>query len=238
MENGTSPSRASATPDVDSLLGALRDLLEAYAATLPAGRPLRTLPALLHAMPAIDALAAAGVARCEIAAVAHQTLAPLAAHRPGAAREVRVPVHRVYRAVTVANAASGSSPILRSRGLVAHTELGATAGGGDRHGSPGGEVRTRDIPAPSAMASATTALREEATPHARGTVTPAPGPPQRRHEEQGHRVEPPTQRVLGGIRQQSRDRRLPPRDEFDPYRLETVPPDRRAKPQEDETCRE
>lgn len=205
----------------------LEALLRDYVSSLPSHRPIRVLPALLHAMDAIDALAAAGVARVSIAAAAEVTLAPLAAARAGAARRICVPVERVYRAIALANAATGSSPELRAAYPAQLPRQGqATQGhddvrGGSRTTATSGtrspEMRAGSGSGASALTPATAASLPR--PSRPGAAPAAP--------------EGPAQRVLGELRRQSESRRLPAREPFDPFTVDTKTPAGRGSVEEE-----
>jgi len=218
MEPQPSPLPNGRPAGYDPLRDHLEALLRDYVARLPSGQPVRVLPALLHAMGAIDALVAAGVPRATIAATAERTIAPLAAARPGAARRISVPVERIYRAIALANAATGTSPELRATRPQARAPRGQTD-----HGHA--LARTDTPPATEGVSRAA-----EAPPGPRGECDPAvptadvipagtPGPGAARAPRGV-----PAQRVLGELRRQSESRRLPAREPFDPFNVETRPP--------------
>lgn len=59
-----------------------------------------------------------------------------------------------------------------------------------------------------------------------GSQPPTSQPLHQRHGEPGYPAEPLTLRGLSSIGQQNRNRRLPPRDEFNPDQVETMSPTR------------
>jgi hypothetical protein len=201
----------------DPLRDHLEALLRDYVARLPSDQPVRVLPALLHAMGAIDALAAAGVPRATIAATAERTIAPLAAARPGAARRISVPVERIYRAIALANAATGTSPELRATRPQAqghHTQTAQPPRQGHA-GPPTTAAANRPAEAPAAMSV-------EGAPPRPATAAAPTGTPGLGAARAPRGM--PAQRVLGELRRQSESRRLPAREPFDPFNVETRPP--------------
>ena len=201
----------------DPLMDRLEALLRDYVSRLPSGHPIQTLPALLHAMDAIDALAAAGVARASIAAVAERTLAPLAASRPGAARRVCVPVERVYRAIALANSATGTSPEIRA--IRPPPEI--------HHAPPIRVTEHRPGATPAAVEAGTRATvvpkgrEDRASASLPATVATSPHPSGLGSTAAPREME--AQNVLGELRRQRESRRLPPREPFDPFNVETRP---------------
>jgi hypothetical protein len=218
MEPQPSPLPNGRPVGHDPLRDHLDALLRDYVARLPSGQPVRVLPALLHAMPAIDALVAARVPRATIAATAERTIAPLAAARPGAARRISVPVERIYRAIALANVATGTSPELRAAGPTAQTPRRQT----DHERGPGRSDTSPAIDVASRAAEAPPAPRGGCGPGVPAAdVAPAgtPGPGAARAPRGV-----PAQRILGELRRQSESRRLPAREPFDPFNVETRPP--------------